>query len=70
MAFALSAGGEGWAADPSSGHFGEVSPEEPKEPWPVVGVRQAGVARRAEEHRQHTHGQGAPGVPQLWCPVV
>lgn len=36
VAFAFSAGGESWAADPSSGHFGEVSPEEPKEPWPVV----------------------------------
>lgn len=36
VAFALPAGGEGWAADPSSGHSGEVSPEEPEEPRPVV----------------------------------
>lgn len=32
VASAIPAGGEDWAADPSPGHFGEVSPEEPKEP--------------------------------------
>lgn len=36
VAFAFPAGGEDRAADPSSGHFGEVSPEEPEEPWTVV----------------------------------
>lgn len=36
VASAFPAGGEDWAADPSPGHFGEVSPEEPKEPRPVV----------------------------------
>lgn len=38
VAFAFPAGGEDRAADPSSGHFGEVSPEEPKEPWTVVSL--------------------------------
>lgn len=32
---------------------------------PQVRVCAAGVPRRAEEYRQHAHGQGAAGVPQL-----
>lgn len=37
VAFAPRARGEDWAAGPSSAHFGEVSPEEPKEPRPACG---------------------------------
>lgn len=37
VAFALRARGEDWAAGPSSAHFGEVSPEQPKEPRPACG---------------------------------
>ena len=52
VAFAFPAGGEGWAADPSSGHSGEVSPEEPKEPWPVVSSR----APRSRPRSHQVHG--------------
>lgn len=45
VALAFPAGGEDWAADPGSGHLGEVSPEEPEEPRPVVSPCLAALGR-------------------------
>ncbi|KAG7228225.1 hypothetical protein INR49_009085 [Caranx melampygus] len=36
-----------------------------KNPRALTYVGQAGIQGRAEEHRQHAHGQSPPGVPQF-----
>lgn len=60
VAFALRARGEDWAAGPSSARFGEVSPEEPKEPRPACGWESVRREDREQPARPQPALRGPP----------